>query len=104
MSHLHALVPKLGLFIGSEETVPYDYDEILHAVAPRPTLLVTPTNDRDATLHDVVACINHSKSAWTKNVGNLVHIAPDDYSRLSMNITDVTVEWASLLFPDAGTS
>ena len=30
--------------------------------------------------------------------GLLVHLTPNDYSRLSMNITDATVRWASSLF------
>ena len=98
LSHLHALVPKLGLYVGSEADLPYDYDDLLRAVAPRPALLVTPTRDRDATLHDVVTCINNSRSAWKSDMAKLVHIAPDDYSRLSDNITDATVTWASMLF------
>ena len=113
LSHLHALAPKLGLFVGSERAVPYDYDDLLRAIAPRPTLLVTPTRDRDATLADVVACINSSRPAWKKKQqqeeqeqeteegegeGLLVHLTPNDYSRLSMNITDATVRWASSLF------
>ena len=97
LSHLHALVPKLGLFLGSESAVPYDYDDLLRAIAPRPTLLVTPARDRDATLSDVVACINSSRPAWPE-AGKLVHLTPDDYSRLSINITASTVNWASSLF------
>ena len=42
LSELHALLPRLGAFIGKEAQVPYDYDELLAAIAPRPTLLYTP--------------------------------------------------------------
>jgi hypothetical protein len=49
-------VPRLGLFAEREALVPYDYEELLAGLAPRPLLLVTPELDRDATLEDVVAC------------------------------------------------
>ncbi len=32
-SHLHGLLPKLGFFIGHEERVPFDYDEVLALAA-----------------------------------------------------------------------
>ena len=35
------------------EDIPYDYVELLGAVAPRPTLLYTPTQDRDANYSEV---------------------------------------------------
>ena len=88
LSHLHALVPKLGLFVGEEAAVPYDYAEVFGAIAPRPTLLVTPMRDRDATLADINVTVQLSKRK------TLVHLVPDDYSRLSMEVTDATVEWA----------
>ena len=50
---LHALLPRLGLFGARPAEVPYDYDELLGALAPRPTLLHTPTQDRDANHADV---------------------------------------------------
>lgn len=32
----HALIPRLGYFQGNETNVPYDYDELIAAIAPRP--------------------------------------------------------------------
>ena len=52
---LHALLPRLGLFGARPAEVPYEYDELLAALAPRPTLLHTPTQDRDANHADVRA-------------------------------------------------
>ena len=40
-----------------------DYHELLtEAIAPRPTMLYTPTSDRDATYADVSAAVNASRS------------------------------------------
>lgn len=36
---LHALLPRLGLFADQPSAVPYDYDELLASLAPRPLLL-----------------------------------------------------------------
>ena len=43
---MHALIPRLGLFQGDQSAIPYDYDDLLKAIAPRPTLLYTPQSDR----------------------------------------------------------
>ena len=41
------LLPRLGQFIGNETRVPYDYQELLALIAPRPALVVAP--DRKST-------------------------------------------------------
>ena len=52
-SHLHGLLPRLGFFLGHEDRVPFDFDEVLASVAPKPALVVAPTLDRYARLPDV---------------------------------------------------
>ena len=86
---LHALVPRLGLFQDDPSQVPYDYDEVLRAVAPRPTLVYAPTGDRDATFADVDACVKAAMHA------NLTHLAPtDDRTRMEGAQTKAAVAWA----------
>ena len=63
---MHALIPRLGLFQGDQSTIPYDYDDLLKAIAPRPTLLYTPQSDRDAKFSDVDACVSSVKGGWDK--------------------------------------
>lgn len=50
---LHALLPRMGYFRDNPAQVPYDYDELISSIAPRPILLYTPQSDRDATYEDV---------------------------------------------------
>ena len=45
-SQLHNLVPKLGLLIGQEDRIPYDYTELIAAIAPRPVMVVQPIMGR----------------------------------------------------------
>ena len=52
-SHLHGLLPRLGFFAGQEDRIPFDCDEVLAMVAPRPVMLVAPELDRYARVADV---------------------------------------------------
>ena len=95
-SHMHGLVPMLGLFLGAEESLPYDYQDLLGAIAPRPALLLTPKRDRDANFSDVTHCIDEARGVWEDHNASrkLTWSAPDDYSRLSMEMTNSVVDWA----------
>lgn len=88
---LHALVPKLGLFAEKPEEVPYDYDDLLAAIAPRPTLLYTPKSDRDATYSDVLECVNSVSSHWPQ--GRLNHTAPESITKMEASETDALSAW-----------
>ena len=89
---LHALIPRLGLFTDSLQDIPYDYDELLKAIAPRPTLLYTPQGDRDATFADVAACVNASATAWGDGKG-LTHVAPDAISKMEGDEAKALKAW-----------
>jgi dienelactone hydrolase len=52
-SHLHGLLPRLGFFVGHEDRVPFDFDEVLALVAPKPVMLIAPELDRYARVADV---------------------------------------------------
>ena len=93
LAAMHALAPRLGLYVGDEASVPVDYDELLRAIAPRPTLLYTPKRDRDATFADVALCVDEVRPAWGA-AGALRNPRPDDYSRLSPEAAAAVVEWA----------
>jgi hypothetical protein len=93
LASMHALAPRLGLYVGDEASVPFDYGELLAAIAPRPTLLYTPKRDRDATFADVAVCVDEVRPAWGAS-GALRNPRPDDYSRLSPEAAAALVEWA----------
>lgn len=50
---IEGLLPRLGLFSGDKSRIPVDFDGILSCIAPRPLLLITPTQDRDHTIEAV---------------------------------------------------
>jgi hypothetical protein len=96
LAEMHALLPRLGRFIGDESSVPYDYAELLAAIAPRPTLLYTPTSDRDATYADVLACATEAKKAWVaKGSGdNFVQASPPNTTQMTEAEAHAAVSWA----------
>ena len=96
LAEMHALLPRLGQFIGNEEQVPYDYGELLEAIAPRPTLLYTPTEDRDATHADVAAAVKSAQAAWEEaGAGDqLTHSSPEQITQMGETEAAAAVAWA----------
>lgn len=95
-SHLHGLLPRLGLFVGgNEHKVPFEVDELLAAVAPRHTLLVTPQHDADSTYTDVARAIDKVAGSWPQ--GKLVRIADAEgmssFSEFGRVQIDALVAW-----------
>ena len=83
----HALLPRLGFFEREPHRVPYDFDELLRAIAPRPALLHTPTRDRDANASEVDALIDRVR--WAR----LVQHAPPTATRMGSAEVKVLVRW-----------
>ena len=65
-SHLHGLIPRFGFFVGHEDRLPLDFDEVLAVTAPRPVLLVAPTLDRYARLADVQREVGQVRRAYER--------------------------------------
>ncbi|MDD4192068.1 MAG: alpha/beta fold hydrolase, partial [Mangrovibacterium sp.] len=94
-SHLHGLLPRLGFFAGNESRVPFDFDELLSCIAPRPVLVIAPQFDKDAYLQDIQHCI--------KNAGEIYGLygcpdaielcAPADFNRFSPEMREKITDW-----------
>jgi len=95
----HALQPKLGLFHGREGELPYDFDDVIGLIAPRPCLLHTPTRDRLADFGDVDVCVARARQAWVDAgcADALTHLAPDDINRFQSAQQEVFLEWLGAL-------
>jgi len=91
----HALLPRLGLFHGREQAVPYDYDDLLRMIAPRPCLVVSPRSDRHADTRDVMECLRRARRAWSsRGAGtNLTHLSPDGISRFQDDQHAMFLQW-----------
>jgi dienelactone hydrolase len=93
-SHLYGLIPRLGLYAGREAELPYDFDDLISLIAPRPVLVVQPQRDRDASPDDVRAAVQRAQKTYQLRgaAKNLILQEPDDYARL----TDATQDKAVL--------
>lgn len=99
-SHIRGLLPRLGFFVGAEQRIPYDFDELLASIAPRPVLVMAPQLDRDATFADVQAAIERARGIYRLQdaAGGLELYAPWDYNRLPDAHQQRIIEWMQARF------
>jgi dienelactone hydrolase len=95
LSRERPLLPRVGFFIGHEAQVPYDYNELLAAIAPRPVLVVQPQMDRDTTSADVHAAVDQARKVYSLYgaTDQLALQEPQDYQRLPTATQDRIVQW-----------
>ena len=94
-SNEYGLLPRLGLFAGKEAKLPYDYEDLIALIAPRPVLVVQPQRDRDVTSAEVRAAIERAKNIFKlKNVPDkLGLLEPDDYARFPSATQEQAINW-----------
>jgi pimeloyl-ACP methyl ester carboxylesterase len=91
------IMPRLGFFIGHEPQIPYDYNELIATIAPRPTLIVEPQLDRDGNVADVHAAVEQARKIYALNnaESNLGLYEPWDFTRLPAATQDWIIQWMS---------
>ncbi len=89
------LLPRLGFFIGNESKLPYDYSELIAAIAPRPVYVLAPQLDRDANPADIHAAVEQAKKVYSLyNATNKLALdEPWDYNRLPEATQDRIIQW-----------
>jgi cephalosporin-C deacetylase-like acetyl esterase len=91
----HDLLPRMGAFAGKEAHLPYDYDELIAALAPRPVYILAPQLDRDATPAEVKLAVEQAKKVYgLYNAADKVALdEPWDYNRLPLGTQDRVIKW-----------
>ncbi len=94
---LYGLQPYLGFFHGRESELPYDFNDVLSLIAPRPCLVFAPERDRLADSSDVERCVAAARAAWERDgqADKLVYYSPDDIGRFQKAQQDVALSWLS---------
>jgi dienelactone hydrolase len=94
-SHLHGLLPRLGFFVGQESRLPFDFDEVLAAIAPRRALIVAPTLDRYAPVADVQFEVEKASKVYTRlgNEGALQLQTPLAFNSFTSSIEEAIFNW-----------
>jgi dienelactone hydrolase len=94
-SHLRPTIPRLGLFLGNEKKIPYDFHEIIGLIAPRPVFILAPQFDQDWYFEDVEICYKEAQKIF-KLYGkeeNLVLESPDDFNRYPPEYQEMVNNW-----------
>ena len=94
-SELHGLLPRLGFFVGNESRIPYDFNEILSSIAPRPILVIAPEFDKDAHLQDVKNSMKEAKEVYNlyNALENISLDVPNDINRFSPEMQGRMLDW-----------
>lgn len=94
-SHLHGMIPRLGFFLHQESRIPYDFHEVLAAIAPRPVLVIAPVLDQDASLTDIQTCVQQAGKIYQlyHQPKNIQLYTPNDYNRFSNEMRKRTIDW-----------
>ena len=100
-SNVRDFLPRLGFFVGHESQIPYDYQDLLGMIAPRPVLIVQPQLDREATPADVHASVMQAKKVYTLYGADskLELSEPWDYNRVSNKTLDDAANWMNKNLP-----
>jgi pimeloyl-ACP methyl ester carboxylesterase len=96
-SHLHGLVPRFGFFVGHEDRLPLDYDEVLALIAPRPVLVVAPMLDRYARVDDVRREVEAARRTYERlGRSNALRLeTPLDFNRFTTLRQEEVFDWLS---------
>ena len=101
LSHLYGWLPRLGAFIGHEDRIPVDYNEILASLAPRKVLIIAPTEDRYATLGEVRDTVDSVRQVY-KSLGDergIELLTPFEDIRLTQGMHEHVIDWLGRQFP-----
>lgn len=99
ISDIRGIIPKLGFFIGHEDRIPYDFDEIVGCIAPRPVLIISPLMDQDLHIKDIENSVERSREIYELHglKNNIRLFEPLDISRFYNISQDELLKWLSVL-------
>lgn len=102
-THKDAYQPRLGYFASDvrkdSPEAPYEMDEVLLEIAPRPCLLVAPEHDRHVNEGAIAAITAKAKEDWAAkgHAADLVVESPNDYNRFQTEQVHRLLAWIDSL-------
>jgi dienelactone hydrolase len=89
------ILPRLGFFVGHESQVPYDFDDLLAMIAPRPVYVLNPLLNRDDTASDVQSAVKQAGKVYALYGASdkLAISSPWDYNRLTNEEQYAAIKW-----------
>ncbi len=89
------LAPRMGLFIGSEERLPYDYDDLIGTIAPRHVMIDAAELDWRVNHKELKQCVERAREVY-KLLGAeeaLKYETPYDYHIFWPDRQGKVIEW-----------
>ena len=97
-SHVDGLMPRLGFFIDNEKRLPFDYDEVLASVAPRPAFIESPLLDQYVKSNDVEQYVNQTSRVYDLYASktNLEFHSPGTFCFFSSEMQNRLIDWIKI--------
>ena len=74
-------MPRLAAYAGRLGEIPFDFDDVLSAIAPRPLYINAPKGDSNFRWRSVARIVDRVRPEWTGAPGNLVLEQPEEPHR-----------------------
>jgi cephalosporin-C deacetylase-like acetyl esterase len=94
-SHLHGLLPRLGFFVGDENRIPIDFDEVMEMIAPRSLFVSAQEKDRNHSSESVRQLIESATAETDANhkQNRVTMVYPDQYSPFPDSLQKQIADW-----------
>ena len=87
----------LNIFHDDQGKIPYDFDDLLHLVSPRPCLIVSPQHDQEANFGDILDCVESVRREQSGSPDFLTHLTPVDVNRFQADQQKMFLDWLKVL-------
>jgi cephalosporin-C deacetylase-like acetyl esterase len=93
-SDLHLLIPRLGFFIGHENRIPIDFQDILAGISGRSLMIVAPELDRHHSIKSVNKIVT-AVSPKFEEAKKLTFLQPETYNHFPLSVQKEIAYWLS---------
>ena len=94
LTNQHLLIPGLGFFAGHTDRIPYDYDDVLASLGPRPSLIIAPRYDQSADVESIRILVRKARATDPESQIDLQ--IPEDYNRFSDEMRATVIDWLNV--------
>jgi dienelactone hydrolase len=92
-THQQMLVPRLGYFAGQENRLPYDIDDLLAGMAPKPVRLIAGEYDRESPPELLSRAVEAARHAAPAGDAWLTLDAPEAYAHFDERMQGRVIDW-----------
>lgn len=95
LSSEQMLLPRLGLFREHPDKIPYDYEDVLAAIAPRPVLVIAPQYNQEADPVAIQSAVQKATKIYEIfDKQNGIDLSmPPDYNQFSPEMRQQVINW-----------